>query len=154
MLKTKEQKIDGTVVLVTQYPARRGFKLQLKLIHLFGPSIGEILGGIKKGVKVDNISKTDVDLSKLGPAIGMLFDKIDEDEMIDLLLTILESTRLDSKEITAEIFDTEFAGEYGKLFTIVGFVLQFNFKSLFGKGGIGKIMAKLMKDQPTIPPVN
>lgn len=150
MYETKDKEIDGFKVTVTQWPARKAFKKKLKLARLLGPSFAEILSGWKSSkTSEENISidSSEIDLSKVGSAIQMLFDKMDEDEMLDLILELFSSTRIDGKELTNEEFDLIFAGKTVTVYKVIGFVLEVNFGSFFGKGGIGIAMKHLSKTQ-------
>ena len=110
MIEAKEKEIEGCKVTVSQFPARYGFKLQVKLAGIFGPVLGEVLSGVKGG---KNFSQSDINMEKLSDAIRVLFEKINQDTALDLILEILKSTHIDGKEITPETFDIIFVGKYG-----------------------------------------
>lgn len=153
MIETSETTIDERAVMVTQLPGREGFKLKLKLGRTFGPAIGEIIAGLdsneeskkekKSSKKITDFSTDDFDLGSISNAIRSLFEKTDEDKMLSIIMRILACTRLDNKEITDAVFDTEFAGDFGLMYKIVGYTLQVNYTTLFGKGGIGQFLRNL-----------
>lgn len=134
MIETKEKTIDGRKITVTQFPGRRGLKLKTKLAKLLGPSIFTALKSVSgKGDLLDK----DVNLETAGEAIEKLLEKVDENSWENLIFELLSMTRINSQEITAELFDAEFAGSFVTLYKIVAFVLEVNYKDFLGLTGIG-----------------
>jgi hypothetical protein len=70
-----------------------------------------------------------------------LAQHLDPDAIVQLCEDLLIYTKINGKEITATIIDTEFAGEYITLYKVIGYVVEVN--SFFGKGGIGKLLEKV-----------
>jgi len=140
MIKTEEKKIDDMEVAVTQFPARFGFKMQARLLKVFGPVIGKMLGGadLKKGADAD------VNLDKLSEAIELLFKSMDEDGAMKLIMDLLQSTRINGQEVNDGSFDSIFPGKYSTLFKIVGYVLEVNYGSFFGESSIGKMVKSVV----------
>ena len=140
MIKTEEKKIDDMEVAVTQFPARFGFKMQARLLKVFGPVIGKMLGGadLKKGADAD------VNLDKLSEAIELLFKSMDEDRAMKLIMDLLQSTRINGQEVNDGSFDSIFPGKYSTLFKIVGYVLEVNYGSFFGESSIGKMVKSVV----------
>ena len=141
MLEPKEKVIDEFKVMVTSFPARYGFKLQAKLLRIFGPVIGELVSGMKG--KKESASETDVNLSGLSTSIEKLFDSLDEDKAEKLVFELLQSTRINGQEVTATVFDEVFQERYDTLYKTIGFVLEVNYGSFFGKSGIGQALKNL-----------
>ena len=142
MVDNKEKEIEGMKVNVTQFPARFGFKMQAKLLRIFGPVIGTVLSGndISKGVM-----NSDVSMGNLSEAIKRLFEVLDEDKSLALVLDLLQQTRIDGQEVNEGTFDTLFPGKYLALYKILGFVLEVNYGSFFGEGGIGRKVVGLVQ---------
>jgi hypothetical protein len=147
MYETKETEIDKFKVKVTQWPARKAFKQKLKLIKIFGPSLAEIFSGYKSRKSDSQEESSEIDMSKVGLAIRMLFEKLNEDEMLSLILELFSSTRINDRELTESEFDMIFAGKIFSVYKIIGFVLEVNFGSFFEKGGIGKMMSQIRVTQ-------
>jgi len=141
MVDKKEKKIDGMEVMVTQFPARFGFKMQAKLVKIFGPVIGVLLGGTEGDT--DKILDSNLDAEKLAGAIAKLFDSVDENEALALVLQLMQTTRINGQEVNETSFDSLFPGKYQTMYKVLGFVLEVNYGSFFGEGGIGKAMKKL-----------
>lgn len=134
MIRTEEKEICGHKITVTTYTGREGINIFAKLGRIIGPMFSG-LGGLDG---LDLTKVTDSELAKaMLPMICKIFEALPETEYAPLLVRILRSTRLDGKEITPEIFDIEFAGEYALLLQTVAFVLTVNYKSFFGESGIG-----------------
>jgi hypothetical protein len=139
MIKTEEKKIDDLDVAVTQFPARFGFKMQARLLKVFGPVIGKMLSGadlnnVKQGLD------TDIKLDMLADAIELLFKSMDEDSAMKLVMDLLQSTRIGGQEINDVTFDNIFPGKYSTLFKVIGYVLEVNFGSFLGGSSIGKMV--------------
>jgi len=142
MVDNKEKEIDEMKVSVTQFPARFGFKMQAKLLKIFGPVIGTVLSG--NDVSTSGLDST-VSMDKLADAVRILFDVIDEDKALALVLELLQSTRINGQEVNEATFDALFPGKYATMYKILGFVLEVNYGSFFGEGGIGKKVAGLVQ---------
>ncbi len=156
MIETTTRHIDGYVFETSQFPARRAFKYQTRLIKILAPLAG-LLGNVKIGdtqkkskinshkvnkeSDVDSLLDKDIDFSKLGDfAISL-----DEEKTMDFVMELLSTTRIDDKEITESVFDLEFAGRIDLVYKVLIFVLEANYKSFFVNGGIGKILSKVNK---------
>ena len=147
MVEEKIKQIDEIDIRVTQWPARKAWKYKRKLGHLFAPLITEIAAGIEGGAS-DSITKNildgDFDLTKLGSALEKLFEKLDDAEMDRLFLMFFEgNVRIGETSMTMEMFDQTFAGKMVTVYKMMGFVLEVNFGSFLGEGGIGTLLEKL-----------
>jgi len=145
--KSHEKKIDGVTVSVNPWPARHAFAMKIKLLRLLGPSLGELIGtvvdGKSDGKKAFDILSSDVDFERIGSTIRNLMDVLDEDTFMNLVDKILDSTRVDGKEISdEETFNAIFTGSLELVYKILWFVLEVNFGSFFGKSGIGSLIKK------------
>ena len=152
-LEKKECDIDGLKITVTQFPARTGFKMQAKLAKIFGPALGELVSGVK-GKTGKGLTEAEIDLSKFSGAVRTLFEKIDEESALVLIFELLQFTRINGEEVTEEIFDDTFPGKYATLYKILYFVVEVNYGSFFGQGGIGKALRVLKTQQQSVSPQN
>lgn len=134
MIETKTRQIDGHMIESTQFPARRAFKYQTRLIRLLSP-LGALLGKANKQSMVDQ----EIDFSKL----TLFADALDDENTMNFLMILLSYTRVDDKEITNELFDMEFAGRLDLVYKILFFVLEVNFSSFLAQGNIGEILSGL-----------
>ena len=157
MIDTEEREIEGLKVSVTQFPGRFGNGMKIRLFKIFGPVIGELFSGVKGTRSADGkvgLSKADLDLSKISGAIQKLFEHLDEESSYKLQMDLMQSTRVDGKEMDEAVYNDVFAGNYGALYKILFFVIEFNFKSVFGKGDIGKVLKGLMTQTRPVSPAS
>lgn len=142
MVETKDKEIDGHKYTVTQFPAREGLKIKSKLVKVITPLLIPFLGGAKNLIS-SKFSEVDIDPSLLTHTVQLLLNHLSEDEVSNFVMRLLQCTRVDGKEITAELFDMEFAGEYITLYKVLYFVIEVN--NFFGNAGTGGIMEILKK---------
>ena len=146
MIETKKKTIDGAEYGVTQFPARRGLALKLKLIKLIGPALAEAAGALSGNSGTGSFQDTEMDPWFIGKAVSSLVEGLGEDTG-ELILDLLSMTRKNGKELTGEVFDQEFAGDYLTLYKVLAFVIQVN--GFFGKGGIGTLTAAMQQKTET-----
>ncbi|MCK4522417.1 MAG: hypothetical protein KAU20_07630 [Nanoarchaeota archaeon] len=139
-IETKDREIEGHKYMVTQFPARIGLGLKTRLSKLVIPVLIPLIGSEGKGVTLSNITETDIDPSLISKAVEIIISQLDSVEIVDLVMKLMNGVRRDGVEITAEVFDTEFAGEYITLYKVLFFVIQTN--NFFGKGGIGQLVSQ------------
>ncbi len=137
MIETKTKQIDERSVSVTQFPARKGLKIKLRLLKMVAPGLASATGILQGGLEVDFDSKV------LAYAVGQLVDSMGNDATVDFIVKeLMQGTRLDDKEITDSLFDMEFAGDYGLLYKIIAFILEVNYGSFFENLNIGSLTSK------------
>lgn len=141
-IETRKKTIGEHEVAVTQLPARRAIKLKIRLINIFGPAIGELLGSVEN-VKGSTLMDADINGSTLSAGFTQLAKAVDPDLMVALMEQLFQAVRIDGKEFNWEIADMEFAGDLGRLYEIAFFVLRVNFESFFVNGRIGTILSSL-----------
>ena len=138
MIETKTKQIDERSVSVTQFPARKGLKIKLRLAKMIAPGLASAAGITKDGLE------SDVDFKVLAYAVGQLVNSLGNDATVDFIAKeLMQGARLDDKEITESVFDMEFAGDYGLLYKIIGFILEVNYGSFFENLNIGSLTSKL-----------
>lgn len=126
MLKTEDREIEGLAVKTTQLPALRALNLMAKLGRVLAPIVGSVPG----------LSMQAFDLSRLGPALGLIFAQLNEGEASKLAREILVSTRVtvDGKfiELTSDAaINGVFDGRIPALLLTMGFVLEVNYSGFF-----------------------
>lgn len=129
MIQTKEVDINGKPFMITQFTAREGLKLQLRLIRQVGPIVGSIATSLEE-------------LGKLTPmAIARaLSQKIEEDACYNLIMDLIATTKYKNRDLKPAEFDMVFAGDYKTLFELLYFIIDFNFGNFFGADGIGSLL--------------
>jgi hypothetical protein len=155
----KKKTIDGITFTVAPFLAIEGLRLKATLVRLFGPALGELLGGLNLG----KIAKTDtsdglnslqdmsLDSAPIAHAIEKLMSILDEETMVALAKRLLKNVICNWDQdgkgraiAFATDFDAAFEAIFSqKLFTlypVIGFVLEVNYPDFFDKvvGGIGR----------------
>jgi hypothetical protein len=131
MIESKEKVIEGAKYYVSQFPARRALKLKTRLVKLLAPSLFTMAG------KGGNILDAELGSDSIGKAVNMLVERLDENDLENLIMELLCMTRREGKEITPQYFDMVYAGNFQELYEALYFVLEVNFGSFFTKIGIG-----------------
>lgn len=128
-IETRSKTIDGTKYTVTQFPARLGFRLKIRLARLLAPAIGPLLGGVDAS-NLSKLADVDVNSAMTGKGFASLFETADPDVLLDLVLELLRDTRREGHEIDEALFDREFAANYGHLYKVLAFVISVNYANL------------------------
>lgn len=123
--------IDEIEYKVVPFPAGTGFEILFDLNQAFGDSIGALLG-----------REAEKALSKIGGSLG-------KTEVLNLIIRMLQWTYIGSspQPITKETFNMHFAGRYGHLLKVVGFVIEVNFKDFFDECRNGMLQAVRQMNQ-------
>lgn len=126
----KDAQGDSHEYMVTQFPARKGLRIQTNLAKTLAP----VISGLK--MSVGGGSLLDADLSLDGSQmVNTILEHIDDAKVLALVLGLLEMTRRDGAEITEQVFDTAYCANYGELVAALNFVIEAN--SFFGIGPKG-----------------
>lgn len=91
----------------------------------------------------ETVSLTEkIDLGRLGSAIAKLIGNLSENQAEDFLKKCLQGVLVDGKELKWAEVDLAFRGRVLDLYKIIGLVLEVNYGSFLGKGGIGGLLKK------------
>lgn len=146
MVETKDKKIDGKEITVTQFPAFEGLRIKTRLIKIVGPALGSLIG---EGTGRGDLMSRDVNLDK---AIEALVQTLDEEETPILIERLLKSTRIGGREITRDVFNMEFAGNYALLYKILAFVIETNhFFDFLTTGSFADRFATITRQKDSTP---
>lgn len=134
MRETKQKTIGdrGHVYHVTQFGAREGGRVLVRLLKMAGGAIGEAMQGAD-----------DLDLSVAGKVIANLAETVSEADYDYLVDTFAKTSAvdIDGKTIplhTEGVLDVHFAGSYVELGQWIAFAIEVNFGNFFGAAGIAK----------------
>jgi len=141
MLETKEKKIDGRSVKVTQLSARKSLQLKFKLARILGPVLGALAD------KGGSIMDADIDLLL---AMEKLFSQVNEDTAFPIIMEILKPAFVDDVAIDSEEkFNHAFENDLLFMYKVIGFALEVQFKSFLGGKGIGELIEKVKTLSPS-----
>lgn len=132
MKEAQSKEINGKNVVVQPWPARKAWTRQITLGNIFGSSLQELGEAIGDGGLDSNI-----DLGKLGGAIGTLLSNISEDQADKILSICITGVRINNKEVTLDTMDV-IIDDVADIYQIIGFVLEVNYSGFLDRLGIGK----------------
>lgn len=89
--KAKEIKIDDMDFIIQPFHAREAYKLKYILLEIFGPAIGTFVKSIKK-IDEQNPMNSEIDMEKIGIALSVLFQKLNEEDADNLTVRLLKTT--------------------------------------------------------------
>jgi hypothetical protein len=152
----QEQKtvIDGITFQAAPFQAVEGLRLKAHLVRIFGPALGELLGGIgginPDGKKAASLADINLGSDSFAKGLEKLLGQLDEDSFIALIkrlfANVIASWKEDGKNHTVAFvqdFDTAmqvvFSGRLFSIYPLAAFVLKVNYPDFFGKvvKGIG-----------------
>ena len=123
-------------------PNSRSVKVLTRLVQILGPSISDVLGGMKPGKKGVKTSIADLDIQSIGGALKT-FASMLKDGDIEFLTENLfgpyvrvEKGANQVVDLTPAICDLHFAGNVGEFMKVLMFSLKENFGSFLGDLGI------------------
>lgn len=147
--------INGRQYYVVQMPPVDAVVLQLEISRILGTAIGALIPALGKNANSNDSQRA----AALGGVFGMLFEKASPAELTDLIVRVVSTAKVDGRRIDV---NNDFQGEYlPDLYKVFMWVLQVNFASFFGAGGLDGLLGKfkvLFKQemaaqlQPKTPP--
>jgi hypothetical protein len=133
----REKQLEGNLVSVVPFTARKGLNLQLRLVKVIGPAIKEVItpdvvAKMKSGDKDFSVS-----FDKIVSAFQSVLSGPDSADLFNLIVELMANVTLNGQQMTENNFDIMFVDEYALMYQIVYFVLEVNFASLLKMGSIG-----------------
>ena len=136
MIETKQKQIGprGYTYHVTQFGAKQGGRVLVRLLKMVGGAAGDAMGGVK-----------DFDLSVIGKMVGNLAETVSEEDYDFLCDTFTPLSSVSGGEYQAAsgmplssegVFDLHFAGAYQELGQWLLFCIEVNYGGFLGEGGI------------------
>lgn len=153
-IEKREKVIDGHTVVVVQFGGRLGFTTKLRILKMLSPAVSGTLAGIKVNSFSDllNVMEAKMDFSKIGDSVEKLMMSSDEEKTLNLILTLVSSTRIDGKDLSqSNVFDDIFSANYKFLYKVLFFVLEVNYGNLFTMGNIGNLVKEIVNVEPVLP---
>ncbi|UYD72123.1 hypothetical protein [Vibrio phage vB_VpaM_VPs20] len=115
--KDMNRVIEDTPIYVRQWPASVALENMTEAVQVLGPSFGSFIEG--KYTLNDIIA---------------VMSGVDKHTLVPLLKRFVSAARVDGKEIQEGTFNITFSGDLMKVFKILAFVCEVNYKDFFEQG--------------------
>lgn len=132
-MQTVTETINGREYTLSQLPARRGLRLFNRLCRIFAPPAAKAFGSAAGEMSLGKLMSGGLD--GLSDALGLLFDKLGENEQEAILRELFEGGgaryRTDDGRLQMlwEHFDVAFSGRIADVYLVAAFALRVNFGS-------------------------
>jgi hypothetical protein len=131
-IETREKRIGDHTYRVTQFGAKQGRALLVRIVKLAGPTFGAMLSSLAQGKH----KELDAALGAgLGQGLYELAERLTESEVGGVMDDFAKQTVLvigDREPRLSDAFDAHFAGKYDEMLLWAAFCLEVNFASFFG----------------------
>jgi len=120
--------IDGETYGFQQFGAKQALKVLTRLTKIVGEPMALAFTAAKGEGK---LSTRDIDPDILASAVRALMERLDEDNVVDLVETLTASHLLcNGKQI---VFDVHYEGKLGHLFKVLMAALEVQYGNFFGE---------------------
>lgn len=157
--KTQQKEIGGRTYTVTQLLGFASLRMLNRIARALAPALAKAAGSVKGSVNFTDVAKLlgNVDMTGLGDAVGMLFEKLTEDELEGITKVLLGSAWVDYQDDDGKqfhqdlskkgVFDLEMQGRTGDVLQLLIFAFEVNYGSFFGalRGSVAEAMAEAEK---------
>lgn len=143
------KEIDGQTYEIWHLPTEQAIKMLTKLTRIVGEPIGKAVSGLKS----DNgsILEADVDFDFIGEAIGILTNKLDEDEILGIVKTMLAyvNKKNEKSGFVGVSLEIDFQGKIMHLLNVIRAALEHNFSDFFAgiKFSLKEVLPALKSEQ-------
>ena len=129
--------IDGHEYTFHPFLGMQGWRLQIRLAKILGPSVKEALAALPDDpADVKSLMNAKIDLSVAGSAVEKLTDALAEhDPEGQLVAALLANTERDGKQLKPGVIDRAYSGNYVEMVKAIIGVIRAN--SFFGMADIG-----------------
>lgn len=146
MAENVEKTIDGHTYEISPFMGMRGWKIQMKLGKMIGPSIKEALGALPKG-QLQNILEGEIDPAMFGGAITAFIDAVAEgDPDGKFVAELLSQTQRDGVVLSENQINKIYAANYIEMAKALVAVVVAN--GFFGLGDTGLDLGALVAASP------
>jgi len=147
-IEAREERIGEYTYRVTQFGAKQGRGLLVRLLKLAGPSLGAALSSLAQGQHKEVEAALAAGLSQ---GLYELAERLTESEVGSMLDDFAKQTVIvlgDREPRLSDVFDAHFAGRYDEMLLWAKFCLEVNYASFFGgsngeRGLAGRILTVL-----------
>ena len=150
MAEAVRETIDGHEYTFHPFLGMQGWRLQIRLAKILGPSVKEALAALPDA-DLKSLMNTKIDLGAIGSAFCSAVDAIAEhDPQGELVAALLANTERDGKQLKPGVIDRAYSGNYVEMVkAIIGVIRANNF---FG-GAVGG-WGNALGETSTRPPAN
>jgi len=135
--------------LFAQLSPSKSLKFMMFLTKVVGGSTAKVIGSLNGGSIQDlaNINDDQIDLEKIGDAIFGLFDRVDEDEVIEKLNLLFSSVSIEGEQL--DVDHLIFQGQPTLIFKLAKEAMAVNYSSFLEgiSSAIKKLSGKIKKAQ-------
>lgn len=147
MRKPETFTIDGVEYTIMPMSPEEGLPVLVRLSKLMAASFGQ---AIKGADSLSGLAEADVSGIDLGAAVMELSNRLNEQETLSTIKTLLDPRyvgfRGPGKDEGGTISLDHFAGDYGRMFKVLGKVLEVNYGRFFS--GFKEGFARLLQSAP------
>ena len=129
-LESKTVELGDSSYQITQFTATKGLKFFRNIAKHVGPLVS--LVGAKEG-----------DGDAVTQAIESLMDQLGDDKIDSLIKDMVTASGFVGLDGQVPTFDYFFAGQYGKLITLLTEIVKFNFEDVFQGGVFENLSAQI-----------
>ena len=148
-MESVHKTIDGHDYEIAPFLGMHGYRIQLRLGRMIGPSIKEALGALPKG-QVANLMNAEVDPAMFGGAVSAFIDALaSNDPQGEFVAELLSQTQRDGKLLNKHNIDREYAANYTEMFkAVIAVVTANNFFGLANIGNLGAVLQQVAANSP------
>jgi hypothetical protein len=115
---------------VYMLPAMESHNLLMTALRIIGPSLGPVMDHFM-GKSTKDILNTDLKASFFSDAIQLLFQNLDQQEVVKIINRFAEKTLVDGKKLKDQ-FDTHFMGKLDMMYQWFAFAIQVQWGNSLG----------------------
>ena len=143
------KEIDGSTYEIWHLPTEPAIKMLTKLTKIIGAPVGKAVSGLTSSS--GSILDANVGFDFIGAAIGMLTNKLDEDEVLGIIKTMLAYVNKKNEKggFVGVSLDVDFQGRIMHLLNVVRAALEHNFSDFFAgiKSSLREVLPALKSEQ-------
>ncbi len=117
----KTRDIDGVKYTVTQFTATKSIRLMKRIVSLVGEPLFLFASGGSEEVEAEGVRS----------AVATLVQRLDEEDIVELILDMLEGVIAADGAEVAKDFDLRFAGKLGHMVNLLAFALEVQYRDFF-----------------------
>lgn len=137
MLRSDTREIGGKTYQIHELSAKPGREMMIKLFKLAGPSIAAALRSLEGGLKLSELPSVGI-----ADAITELCQRVSVEDFEHICNVFMSSTEVLNQEtggfVKLPAFNA-FSGDYGSLFKLLSFHIEFNYSSFLEGLGLTKL---------------